>query len=388
MKAAIKEKTRGIDFSILILTLILVCFGLVMVYSASYYYAKYAFDTSDYYFEKQLFGALIGLGAMIFFMFFDYRRLKKLAVPGIVVAGVLLAAVLVPGVGRTLNGASRWFYIGGISVQPSEIAKFAMVLFIAAFASKNPKRIKKFFGGVVPVLAVAGVICALILVQPNLSMVINIALLTFVMLVVAGMRASHGVLLGGAFAAGTIALTIIEPYRMERLLVFLNPWADPGDSGYQLIQSLYAIGAGGLFGVGLGQSRQKLLFLPYRETDFIFAIIVEELGFIGALAVIALFFFLVYRGIRVALTCPDMFGSLLAAGISGAIAIQVLINIGVVTGSIPPTGVALPFFSAGSSSLVIFMSAVGILLNISKSCMPHGKIRRKASAGNTPKHAA
>ena len=385
---SLKERTKNIDFSIFILTLILVCFGLVMVFSASYYYAKQQFDDSEYFFTKQVVGALVGLAGMIFFTFFDYRRLKKLYIAGIVLSVVLLAVVLVPGIGRTLNGSSRWFYVAGFSVQPSEIAKFALILFTAAFISKKPQRIKSFMKGILPVLLIACVICALILKQPNFSMVMTIAGLTFVMLIAGGMRSGHGVLLGTGGVAGAVALTVIEPYRLQRLMVFLDPWADPSDAGYQLIQSLYAIGSGGLFGNGLGQSRQKYLFLPYRESDFIFAIIVEELGFLGAIAVIVLFFLLVYRGIRIALSCPDTFGSLLAAGISSLLAIQVLINICVVTGSIPPTGISLPFFSAGSSSLVIFMGAMGVLLNISKSCMPVGRVRRQTPKGNTPKRAA
>lgn len=383
-----KEKTKNLDFSIFIVTLVLVCFGLVMVFSASYYYAKQQFDDSEYFFTKQVIGALVGLAGLILFTFFDYRRLKKFYIAGIVISAVLLSVVLVPGVGRTLNGSSRWLVVAGFSVQPSEIAKFALVLFVAAFISKKPQRIKSFFKGVLPVLLVAGLFCGLILKQPNFSMVLTIAGLAFVMLIIGGMRVRHGMLLGSAGVAGAMALTVIEPYRLRRLLVFIDPWADPSDAGYQLIQSLYAIGSGGLFGNGLGHSRQKYLFLPYRESDFIFAIIVEELGFVGAVVVVGLFFFLIYRGIRVALSCPDMFGSLLAAGMSSLLAIQVLINICVVTGSIPPTGISLPFFSAGSSSLVICMSAMGVLLNISRSCTPVGRVKRQTPKRNTPKRAA
>ena len=383
-----KEKTKNLDFSIFIVTLVLVCFGLVMVFSASYYYAKQQFDDSEYFFMKQVIGALVGLAGLILFTFFDYRRLKKFYIAGIVISAVLLSVVLVPGVGRTLNGSSRWLVVAGFSVQPSEIAKFALVLFVAAFISKKPQRIKSFFRGVLPVLLVAGLFCGLILKQPNFSMVLTIAGLAFVMLIIGGMRVRHGMLLGSAGVAGAVALTVIEPYRLRRLLVFIDPWADPSDAGYQLIQSLYAIGSGGLFGNGLGHSRQKYLFLPYRESDFIFAIIVEELGFVGAVVVVGLFFFLIYRGIRVALSCPDMFGSLLAAGMSSLLAIQVLINICVVTGSIPPTGISLPFFSAGSSSLVICMSAMGVLLNISRSCTPVGRVKRRTPKRNTPKRAA
>ncbi len=383
-----KEKTKNLDFSIFIVTLVLVCFGLVMVFSASYYYAKQQFDDSEYFFTKQVIGALVGLAGLILFTFFDYRRLKKFYIAGIVISAVLLSVVLVPGVGRTLNGSSRWLVVAGFSVQPSEIAKFALVLFVAAFISKKPQRIKSFFRGVLPVLLVAGLFCGLILKQPNFSMVLTIAGLAFVMLIIGGMRVRHGMLLGSAGVAGAYGADRDRTRTGCEVLVFIDLRADPSDAGYQLIQSLYAIGSGGLFGNGLGHSRQKYLFLPYRESDFIFAIIVEELGFVGAVVVVGLFFFLIYRGIRVALSCPDMFGSLLAAGMSSLLAIQVLINICVVTGSIPPTGISLPFFSAGSSSLVICMSAMGVLLNISRSCTPVGRVKRQTPKRNTPKRAA
>ncbi len=387
---SIKERTKGVDFSIFILTLILVCFGLIMLYSASYYYGQQMFGDGQYFFNKQIFGAIIGLGSMAFFTFFDYRRLKKLYVVGVVIAIILLALVLLDGIGETKNSSTRWLSVAGISVQPSEIAKFAVILFVATFVSNNPKRMGSFFKGILPVLAVVGFICALILAQPNFSIVLTIAGLTFVLLIAGGMRLRHGAFLGATGIAGGLALTLLEPYRMQRFMVFLDPWADPSDTGYQLIQSLYAIAAGGLFGNGLGLSRQKYLFLPYMESDFIFAVIVEELGLIlGATLVVGLFALLVYRGFRVALTCPDLFGSMLAVGITSLIAIQVIINIAVVTGSIPPTGLSLPFFSHGSSSLVIFMTSIGVLLNISKSCRRSGKTKKaKSRNGNTPKRIA
>ncbi len=364
VKAKEQEKTikRPMDFVILITVIILVCFGIVMVYDSSFYYAEIHFSNSMYYFNKQLVGAILGFAAMIFFSYFDYRYLKRFKTIAMLVSIAMLVAVLFVG---SKLGASRWFDVAGISVQPSEIAKFALILFLADSIAKN-RRMGTFKYGIVPYLLLIGVVCGLIILQPNFSMVVNLCLLVFVMLFVGGAKGRHLSLLAGGGVAAGAALMIIAPYRMKRFTIFLDPFKDPLGDGFQLVQSLYAVGAGGLFGVGLGNGHQKYLYLLYAESDFIFSIIVEELGLIGAVVVLVVFAVLIYRGVKVALTCPDMFGTLLATGIIATIAIQVAIHVAVVTGSIPPTGLTLPFISAGSSSLIMCMASIGILLNISK----------------------
>ena len=359
-------KVKEIDFVTFAIVLALVCFGLVMVFSSSYYYADKKFGDGTYYFKKQVIGAIIGLVAMGVLANFDYHKLEKLKWPAIIIAVGLLAAVLIPGIGQNKNEASRWLDIAGVSVQPSEIAKFAVILFMSATMSKNQKYMKKFTVGVLPNLILLGLVCGLIILQPNLSTVISICLLGFVMMYAGGCRMRQLIPLAVMAVVAMVALMIIAPYRMQRYQVFLDPWADPLGDGYQLIQSLYAIGGGGLFGTGLGFSRQKLLFLPYGESDFIFSVIAEELGFVGVVALIALFVLLVWRGIKIALTARDQFGALLATGVVSIIAIQAIIHIGVATGSMPPTGVSLPFISAGLSSLIIFMASIGVLLNVSR----------------------
>jgi cell division protein FtsW len=362
-------RIKSMDYSILITTLILVAFGVIMVFSASYYLAESSsmYDNDGlYFFKKQMVGAVIGLVGMIGFSFFNYKHLAKLKYPLMIVAIVLLAVVLIPGVGKDVNGSSRWIIIGGQSIQPSEIAKFALIVFISATISVNKERMRTFRFGMLPSLFITGIVCILIYLQPNFSAIVCIFLTVLIMLFVGGVKGWHmGVLLGTGLAGG-LAVMQLSDYRVNRVVSFLDPWQYSDSLGYQVIQSLYAIGAGGFFGRGLGNARQKLLYLPYGQSDFIFSIIVEELGFLGAIVLVGLFAFLIYRGIKVATRAPDLFGSSLATGIIAIIAIQVCVNIAVVTSSIPPTGVSLPFISYGSSSLVIFMCMIGILLNISK----------------------
>lgn len=367
-KKSILQK-GSIDYSILIVTLILIAYGVIMVFSASYYMAQASKDYNYdglYLFKKQLFGAAIGLAAMIFFTFFDYKKLFKLRYIILAIAGVFLLAVLVPGVGVTLNGSSRWIRVLGISIQPAEIAKIALIIFIASSIYINRNRMSTFRCGMLPPLLVLLPICVLLYFQPNYSAIIVLAALTFIMIFVGGVKGWHLAALGGIGVIGGIVLMVQEPYRVARLASFMDPWQNPTGDGYQVIQSLYGIGSGGLFGQGIGNGTQKLSWLPYGESDFIFSIIAEELGLIGAVLLLALFVFLIYRGIKVAATAPDIFGTMLATGIVTLIGLQVVVNVGVVTASLPPTGVSLPFISYGSSSLVIFMSMIGILLNISK----------------------
>ena len=356
------------DYAILLTVTLLCAFGLVMVFSASYYYAQNTASTNYdgyYYIRKQAVYLALGYPTMILLSFFDYKRLEGFKVIGMLISLVLLVAVLI--FGHELNGAKRWLVIAGQSIQPSEVAKFGMMLYMCAFMSKKHAVMKSFKYGMLPMLLVIGVVCGLVMLQPNMSMAVIMGMLGYALLFVGGCDGKQMILLLIAAIGAFVLLAVIEPYRMARLTSFTDPWKDPLGTGYQLIQSFYAIGSGGLFGRGLNNSRQKLLFLTYGESDFIFAVVCEELGFFGALAILLAYGFIIYRGIRVALRCRDRFGSLLAAGITVVFAIQIFVNIGVVTGAFPTTGQALPFISAGGSSIVIFLAAMGVLLNISRS---------------------
>jgi cell division protein FtsW len=336
-----------------------------MLFSASYYYAQKEFGDGLFYVKKQMIGFVIGFVALGFLANFDYHKLEKFKVPALLGALVLLVLVLI--VGANKNGATRWLDIGGVSVQPAEIAKFAMMLYMCSFMARRQELMPSFTRGVVPLLMIIGIVCLPILLQPNFSTVVSTVLLGFTLIAIGGSRLRQIAVLGVAGVVVMVPVALSADYRMDRFLIFTDPWKDAADKGYQLVQSLYALGSGGLFGKGLNYSRQKLLFLPYGESDFIFSIIAEELGFIGAMLLLAAYAFLIYRGIRIALKCNDLFGSLMAMGVTMIIAIQVIINVGVVTSSIPPTGVTLPFISAGLSSLIVFLAAMGVLLNISRN---------------------
>jgi len=355
---------KPIDYPILLTIIILVAFGTIMVFSASFYYAQLRWGDKYYFFKRQCLWAVVGFIVMAFMSNLGYWKLKKISRLLLVVSIVLLIAVLFIGVER--NNATRWLNIGGLSIQPSEIAKFALVLFLADSMSRRRDKIKYFFKGIFPYLFITGVLFGLIMLQPNFSTAGSLILIVMTVLFVAGARLWHLGLLIGCGAAGAVALVMAAQYRLERWMAFLDPWKDPLETGYQIIQSLYSLGAGGLFGMGLGESRQKYLYIPYPETDFIFAIIGEELGFIGCTLLIILFAVLIWRGLKIAIAAPDLFGCLLAAGIVSMIAIQAVINIAVVTASMPPTGLPLPFISFGGSSLAIFMASIGVLLNISR----------------------
>ena len=364
-------KKKPMDYPIFITTIILVCFGIVMVFSSSFYMAQHNERIQDsYYFLKtQSQWAVVGLVAMIIMSNFSYWRLKKYAnIMLIVIIGLLVALLIF---GKPINNAKRWFVIAGISIQPSEIAKFGLIIYLSASISRNKDRLKRPITGFGYYLAITGLMFVLSFMQPNLSTASSLVMLALVILFVGGAKILHlGALAGLGISGIVLLLQNVDhtDYRVKRYLTFLDPWADPLDDGFQVIQSLYALGSGGLFGMGLGQSRQKFLFLPYAETDFIFAIIGEELGFVGGSLVMVLFLILIWRGIRIALTAPDLFGCLLATGITAAIGIQTVINIAVVTSSMPATGLPLPFISAGGSSLAFFMASIGLLLNISKYC--------------------
>ncbi|MFS0782396.1 stage V sporulation protein E [Bacillus sp. 1P06AnD] len=359
-------KKNNPDLLLMIVTFSLLSIGLIMVYSASAVWAAYKFDDSFFFAKRQLLFAGVGVVAMFFIMQVDYWTWRKISKVFLLVCFVLLIAVLIPGIGMARNGSQSWIGVGAFSIQPSEFMKLAMIAFLAKFLSEKQKYITTIKKGLFPSLGLVFLAFGLIMLQPDLGTGTVMVGTCVVMIFVAGARVSHFVWLGAFGLGGFIALIASAPYRMQRITSYLDPWADPLGSGFQMIQSLLAIGPGGLLGLGLGQSRQKFFYLPEPQTDFIFAILSEELGFIGGSFVILLFGLLLWRGIRIALGAPDLYGSFLAVGIVSMVAIQVMINIGVVTGLIPVTGITLPFLSYGGSSLTLMLMAIGVLLNISK----------------------
>ena len=348
-----------------VLVVLLAAFGVLMVYSASYYSAQKQFGDAFYFMKKQLIGFVLGIAAMLAAGFFPYRNLKKLKWPALIVSLVLLAAVCVPALGGYNYGATRWIGLGPVNVQPSEIAKFGFVIFAAAYASENPERMKKFTG-MLPVLAAGGGICLLIIAEPNMSVTMVVGLLMVAMLFLSGVKIRHFLVILLPVVLAVPVLIIMEPYRLQRLYAFLDPWSSPQGEGYQLIQSLYALGNGSWLGTGLFGSIQKYRYLPFAESDFILSVIGEEFGYVGIIVLFLVFGAVIFCGIRTAARCKDMFGFLTASGITAVYAIQVVINALVVSGSIPPTGLPLPLISSGNTSLIITMAAMGVLYNISR----------------------
>lgn len=351
--------------SIFLLVCGLAIFGCIMVYSASSYIANYRYSNPYFYLTKQIVGAVLGIIAMFVCTFVNYQKLKKLKWWVVIISAILLALVFIPGIGVENYGAKRWLNLGLFTIQPSEFAKFALVLFSAAYLSDNYEKIGKF-KTLLPVLGVGLGFCLLVILEPNMSITMCIGFIMLFMLFVGGTKMKHFVWLGIPAACAVPALIIVEPYRVQRFMAFLNPWASPQAEGFQLIQSLYSLGSGGLFGVGLGNSRQKYMFLPFSESDFIFSIIGEELGLFGTILTLIVFAVLIYLLISVARNAKDRFGALLVLGVASVIAIQVILNVCVVSGLIPPTGLPLPFISAGSTSLIVFMAAVGLCLNVAR----------------------
>ena len=362
-----KKASGRIDMRVLVLFILLLLAGLLALFSASYYNFQ---DSGDAYLKvrQQVMGIGLGVVLMVVCLRVDYRLFQKpwVLLSMLAAGAVLLVLVLIPGIGVLANGSRRWLNLAGISFQPSEFAKCAMVTYMAAALTNKGADVKKLFSGIVPVLIVPGIMFLLILEQPNLSTALSILLVAFVMIAIAGAKRRHLTLMALAGSALAVFYAWSAPYRRDRLLSFRDPFAQMSDEGYQLSQSLIAFGSGGLFGMGLGQGRQKTAYLPYPESDFIFASIAEDFGLLGCMAVVALFLSFVYAGIRVATRCPDKFGCLLAAGITAMIGVQAFLNMGVVVGLLPTTGLPLPFFSAGGTSVSIFMAAVGVLLNISR----------------------
>lgn len=354
------------DMWMLISILLILAIGLVMVYSASAVLAFHDYGDKFYYVKRQILFAALGIGALIVTMNADYWVWKKWAKFGLLVCFGMLLIVLIPGVGVVRGGARSWLGISSFGIQPSEFMKLAMVIFLAKLLSERQQTVTQFTKGLLPPLGLLGLAFGLIMLQPDLGTGAVMIGASLLIIYTAGARLRHLGSLALVGVAGLVGLILAAPYRLQRITAFLDPWADPLGAGYQSIQSLYAIGPGGLVGLGLGMSRQKFNYLPEPQTDFIFSILSEELGFIGGATIILLFGILLWRGMRTAIAAPDSFGSLLAVGIIGIVAVQVFINIGVVIGMLPVTGITLPLVSYGGSSLTLLLTALGILLNISR----------------------
>lgn len=360
-----REKGR-LDMGLILVVLLLLVIGIMMVFSSSFYYSMSIWNDKFLFLRKNLIWAAVGSVAMMITATVPYKWYRKFS-PLLLVASIGLLVLVLTDVGTTINDSQRWIYIGGFSFMPSEFAKLCAILFMAHSLTIKEKLLKDFTHGVLPYLMIAGIYFVLIIKQPNLSTAITIVLIIFSMMFIAGVRLLHlsslGLIGGGFFLYAAIS----SPYRLKRLTTFLNPFEDIWGDGWQVVQSLYALGTGGITGVGLGQSVQNKLYLPEPQNDFIFATIGEELGLIGGIFVILVFIMFIYKGVQIAIHAPDRYSCYLASGIVSMVSIQALMNIAVATSSMPVTGVSLPFISFGGNSLVYLMAAVGILLNISKN---------------------
>ena len=372
-----KDTKNNLDFGMLITIIILLCAGIVMVASASSYYALSNYNNSNYFLVRQLFFGIIGFIFMIIISNIDYKRYNKWGYLFYIICLVLLVLVLTP-LGQTRNGAKRWLGFGALVFQPSEIMKIGLVIGMSTYLSLNYKKLTSFKGYIIPILMLLLVVIVMFM-QKHLSGTIVMFVAACSIIFVSGIKVKARYIIAGIIAAAAmLAVFIFMPsgdstessgsFRLDRIVSFLNPEEDIKGGNWQAAQSLYAIGSGGIFGRGLGQSRQKYLWLPEAQNDFIFSVLGEELGLVGTVTVLALFSFFIYRGYRIAITARDMYGSLLATGITSAFALQILVNIAVVTCTVPVTGMPLPFFSYGGTALFINLCAMGILLNISRTC--------------------
>ncbi len=359
-------RLKNVDRGLAVTFALLMAVGLMTLYAASYYNAQ---DNGGALSEvtAQLLGIGVGAVAMAAVLRVDYRTLARPALCGglLAVSVAMLALVAVPGIGKMLNGSRRWLRLGPVSFQPSELAKYAIILYLARALSQKNRDVTRLFRGLVPLFILPGLVFMLILLQPNLSTAGSILIVTAVMAMLAGARWGHLGLIGAAGTALGVFYALSEDYRRARLMSFRHPFDFMTNEGYQLSQSLLAFGSGGLFGMGPGMGRQKFAFLPYPESDFIFAVVGEDTGWVGCMAVLALFGAFLFFGLRVAMRCEDRFGSLLAGGITCMIGVQCVLNVAVVIGMMPTTGLPLPFFSAGGTSISILMAAVAVLMNIS-----------------------
>ena len=357
---------KKIDYLLLIGIILISIFGLLMIYSSSYIWAEYKYNDSLKFFKTQLIFLIISYILIYLIIKIPYYKYLKYSNTIFIVCTILLILVLIPGIGTIRNGSRSWFGIGGLGIQPSEFTKLSIIIFTSKYLSKNEKELSNIKKGVLPILIILFLIFGLIMLQPDFGTGVIIVISIIVLLFVSGVPLNFFIKIGIIGLFGIVCLIIIAPYRMKRIISFLNPWSDPLGSGFQIIQSLYAIGPGGLLGLGFKNSIQKHFYLPEPQTDFIFAIISEEFGFLGILIVSTLFILIIYRGFRISIHCNNKFGKFIAFGITFQLAFQTLLNLMVVVGLIPVTGVTLPFLSYGGSSLLITMISMGILLNISK----------------------
>jgi cell division protein FtsW len=365
MDAVVKKEDKAPDVILLLVTLVLVTVGTAMIYSSSSIIALERFKDGQYFLKKQILFVFMGLVSMILMIRIPYTQLKKVAYPGVVVSLFLLALLLIPHVGIKRGGATRWLNLGLFSFQVTEMVKIAMVVFLAHLLTRKTLQLKKFTRGILIPLSITSVVIAFVMLEPDFGTAVIIATIMLLMLCLAGSQIKHLLILAASFIPVAVWMIFHKGYRLARLTAFLDPWKDAGSSGFQIIQSLLSFGSGGAFGVGIGDGMQKLFYLPEPHTDFILAIIAEESGFVGVMTVIILFALFVFRGFQIALKAPDLFGTLLAAGLTMVIALESFINIAGVMGLIPLKGLALPFLSYGGTSFIMSMTAVGILLNIS-----------------------
>lgn len=353
---------------LLLLAVILISlFGLLMIYSSSNIWAEYKYNDPYKYLKSQAIFLIIGYILMIIISKFPYQNYKKLANIIFLTCTIMLILVLIPGIGTVRNGSRSWFGIGSLGLQPSEFAKLGLIIFTSKYLANNTKELKNIKKGVLPILGVLLLIFGLIMLEPDFGTGVVIVMTIIVLLFISGVKMNFFIKIGILGLIGVIVLILIAPYRLERIVSFINPWTDPLGSGFQIIQSLYAIGPGGLLGLGFGNSIQKHFYLPEPQTDFIFAIISEEFGFLGVLIVATLFITIIYSGLKISMKCQDNFGKFLAFGITFGLAFQTILNLMVVVGLLPVTGVTLPFLSYGGSSLLISLINMGILLNIDKN---------------------
>lgn len=359
-------KKKNMDYILFIAVILISIFGVIMIYSASSIWAEFKFHDAFKYIKQQGMFLLIGIFITLITSKIDLNILKNKANLILGICFVLLLLVLIPGIGSVRNGSRSWFGIGGLGIQPSEFAKIGLIIYTAKYLAHNQRNIRDVKKGALPIFLVIGVFFLLIMLEPDFGTAMVITLTLICLIFVSGLKISFFIKLGLLGLLGIVGLIIAAPYRMARIISFLNPWSDPLGAGYQIIQSLYAIGPGGLLGQGFMNSRQKHFYLPEPQTDFIFSIISEEFGFLGVIVVCGFFFLIFYRMLKIAMSSSDLFKKYLAFGLAFGIFIQASLNLAVVVGLIPVTGVTLPFFSYGGSSLLVSMLSVGLVLNISR----------------------